>query len=84
MIIMEGQGVGGHVGDESSLTPSIFLSFFFTMVSNGVDTMRFLCSALNVKVMEIETNARAHAAERDHEKGLSKCLRMCLCQCSCI
>ena len=34
MIIMECQGVGGHVGDESS--PS--LCFFFTMVSNGVVT----------------------------------------------
>ena len=70
MIIMEGRGVGGHVGDESS--PS--LCFFFTMVSNGVDAIRFLCSALNVKVMEIETNAHAHEAERDHENGLSKCL----------
>ena len=46
MIIMEGQGVGGQVGDESS--PSLF--FFFTMVSNGVDTMRILCS-FKVRVM---------------------------------
>ena len=49
MIIMEGQGEGGHVGDESSLTLCFVL--FFTMVSNGVDTMRFPCSALNVKVV---------------------------------
>ena len=32
MMTMVGQGVGGHLGDESC--------FFFT-VSNGVDTMQF-------------------------------------------
>ena len=44
--IMEGQGVGLHVSDESS--PSLF--FFFTMVSNGVDTLR-LPSCFKVRVM---------------------------------
>ena len=33
MNIMEGQGVGGYVGDKSSPF------FFFTMVSNGVDAL---------------------------------------------
>ena len=32
--------------------------FFFTMVSNGVDTMRFPCSALNVKVVRNSKQAR--------------------------
>ena len=58
--------------------------FFFTMVSNGVDAIRFLCSTLNVEVMEIGPDARAHAAERDHENGLSKYLCMCLFHCRCI
>ena len=39
---MEGQGVGGYVSDVSSP--------FFTMVANGVETMRFLRSFL-VRVM---------------------------------
>ena len=30
---------------------------FFTMVSNGDDTMRFPSRALNVKVEELETSA---------------------------
>ena len=56
MIIMEGQGGGGHVGDEFS--PSLCLVFFFfTMVSNGVDTVRVPCGALNVKVVR-DSNTR--------------------------
>ena len=37
MCFTEGQGVGGYVGFESSLSLCFF--FLFTMVSNGVDTM---------------------------------------------
>ena len=48
MCFMEGQGVDGHVRDD-------FLCFWCssssTMVSHGVDTLRFPCSALNVKVL---------------------------------
>ena len=40
------------MGDESSLTLRFVL--FFTMVSNGVDTMRFPCSAVNIKVVANE------------------------------
>ena len=47
MIIVEGQGVGGHVGDDSFTALCVF---FFTMVSNGVETMRFPCS-FKVRVM---------------------------------
>ena len=43
MFFMEGQGEDGHVGDFFSLSSS-------TMFRNGVDTMCFPCSALNVKV----------------------------------
>ena len=52
------QGVGRHVGDEASLTLCFVLFFtmvlngVLTMVSNGVDTLRLPCSALNVKVVE--------------------------------
>ena len=59
MIIMEGQGVGGHVDDFCFTVRLQCVLFFFTMV-------RFPCSALNVKVVRREfkysnffwTNAR--------------------------
>ena len=73
MIIMEGQGVGEHVGDEFS--PSLRLVFFFfTMVSNGVDRMRFPCSALNVKVVRNSKQARTnHRRNHDPLEGGHVC-----------
>ena len=58
MIIMEGQGVSRHVGGE----PSVSLCFvlFFAMAANGVDTMRFPCGALNVKVVRNSKQARTN------------------------
>ena len=62
---MEDQAVGGHVGDESSLT-LCFVFFFVTMVSNGVDRMRLQCSALNVKVVRKSKQARTND-RRNHD-----------------
>ena len=68
MIIKEGQGVGGHVRDESPLT--LCFDLFFTMVSNGVDTTRFPCSAVNVKVVQ---------NERGRTTGVSMTLLYAVC-----
>ena len=47
-------------------TVSVSCFFFFTMVSNGVDTMRFPCSALNVKVVRNSKQARTND-RRNHD-----------------
>ena len=43
--------------------------FFFTMVSSGVDTMRFRCSALNVKVVRNSKQARRND-RRNHDSQM--------------
>ena len=44
--------------------------FFFTMVSHGVDTMRFPCSALNVKVVRNWKQARTNdMSNHDSDNG---------------
>ena len=63
MCFMEGQGVDVHVGDDF-LWCFVFVSS--TMVSNGVDTMRFPCSALNVKVVRHWKQARVND-RRNHD-----------------
>ena len=77
MIIKEGQSVGGHVGDEFS--PSLCLVFFFfTMVSNGVDTMRFPCNALNVQVVRNSNQARTDDKRNHDSLKVANCLQSCL------
>ena len=39
-------------GSELCDEPSLFPSFLYLTVSNGVDTLRLPCSALNVKVIQ--------------------------------
>ena len=55
MCFMEGQGVDGHVGDDFLCCLCLSSS---TLVSNGVDTMRSPCSALNVKAVRNWKQAR--------------------------
>ena len=62
MCFMEGQGVDGHVGDDFC----VVLCLSSTMVSNGVDTMRSPCSALNVKVVRNSELVRVND-KRNHE-----------------
>ena len=56
VFFMEGQGVGGYVGFESSLSLCFFLPQWF---------QRFPCSALNVKVVRISKQAPAQNVKAD-------------------
>ena len=74
MIIMEGQGVDGHVGDESS--PSLCFVLFSTMVSDGVDPLRFPCS-FKVRVMQRAFTYSKFSVFTDGFKRQSSSKRLC-------
>ena len=64
----------GHVGDDFCVVSCLSSS---TMVSNGVDTMRFLCSALHVKVVRISKQARVNdRSNHDSHNGATSALNV--------